>query len=182
MESADSDDRVDPLHARKFVAAVQAAKTPRALSERARTPLWKLGLRAGLVSSAVNASIYGVACLADIFPHFVKLDPTVPGLTVLAVVLVSMLSSLAAMGVYRLVERRATTPLQTFGWIAVATLVVSFAAPYAIPGTTSAQAWIQNLMHVVVAAIVLVELRTITSSKHAPDAPRSPFGGPEGPN
>jgi prolyl oligopeptidase len=27
MESADSDDRVDPLHARKFVAAVQAATT-----------------------------------------------------------------------------------------------------------------------------------------------------------
>jgi hypothetical protein len=123
--------------------------------------LWRSMLRVGLVSSAVNAAIYVGAALAGVFPHIMKMDPTEPGLTVLAVVLVSMVATLAAMGVWALVARRAERPVRSYARIAGVVLVLSFAAPYAVPGTTAAQAWVQNLLHVVVAAAVLWEVRRL---------------------
>lgn len=121
--------------------------------------VWRTGLRAGLVSSLVNSLIYIGAALANVFPTIIKLDPTEPGLTVFAVIFVSMVTSFAAMGVWKLVTRWTERPFTVYAWLAAIVLLVSFAAPYAISGTTAAQAWVQNLLHVVVAAAVLWELR-----------------------
>jgi hypothetical protein len=43
-------------------------------------------------------------------------------------------------------------PERTFAAVAAVVLLLSFAAPFAIPGTTVAQGLVLNLMHVVVAA------------------------------
>ncbi|TVP51073.1 MAG: hypothetical protein EA350_00295 [Gemmatimonadales bacterium] len=121
--------------------------------------LWRTGLRVGIISSVINSVIYIGAALAGVFPTIIKLDPTEPGMTVFAVILVSMVASFAAMGVWKLVTRWAERPFPVYAWLAGILLLLSFAAPYAVPGTTSAQAWVQNLLHVVVAAAVLWELR-----------------------
>lgn len=125
----------------------------------ASASLWRMGLRAGLVSSVVNSAIYVGAALAGVFPTIIKLDPTEPGMTVFAVILVSMVASFAAMGVWKLITRWARKPFPVYAWLAGIVLLLSFAAPYAVPGTTAAQAWVQNVLHVVVAAAVLRELR-----------------------
>jgi hypothetical protein len=121
--------------------------------------LWRTGLRVGLVSSLVNSVIYIGAALAGVFPTIIKLDPTEPGVTVFAVILVSMVASFAAMGVWKLVTRWTERPFPVYAGLAGIVLLLSFAAPYAVPGTTAAQAWVQNLLHVVVAAAALWELR-----------------------
>jgi hypothetical protein len=36
--------------------------------------------------------------------------------------------------------------------------LLSFVAPYAVPGTTGTQAFVQNVLHVVVAAAVVLEV------------------------
>jgi len=125
------------------------------------TSLWRAGLRAGLISSAVNSVIYILAALAGIFPYIMKIDPAEPGMTVLAVVLVSMVASFAAMGAWKFVARFTDRPLKPYLWLAGIVLVLSFAAPYAVPGTTGMQALVQNVLHVVVAAAVVWEVRKL---------------------
>jgi uncharacterized membrane protein len=91
-----------------------------------------------------------------------KIDPAEPGMTVLAVVLVSMAASFAGMGAWKLVGRFTDRPLRVYLWVAGIVLVLSFAAPYAVPGTTGAQAFVQNVLHVVVAAAVVWEVWRLT--------------------
>jgi hypothetical protein len=124
--------------------------------------LWRQGLRAGLVSSVVNSGIYIGAALVGIFPHIMKIDPGEPGMTVLAVVLVSMVASFAGMAAWKLVERFTDRPLRPYLWLAGIVLVLSFAAPYAVPGTTGAQTFVQNILHVVVAAAVVWQVWRIS--------------------
>jgi hypothetical protein len=66
------------------------------------------------------------------------------------------------MGAWKLVERLTERPLRPFLWLAGVVLVLSFAAPYAVPGTTAAQALVQNILHVVVAAAVVWEVWRIS--------------------
>jgi uncharacterized membrane protein len=110
----------------------------------------------------VNSAIYIGAALAGVFPYIMKIDPAEPGMTVLAVVLVSMAASFAGMGAWKLVGRFTDRPLRVYLWVAGIVLVLSFAAPYAVPGTTGAQAFVQNVLHVVVAAAVVWEVWRLT--------------------
>lgn len=123
--------------------------------------LWRSGVRVGLVSSVINSLIYIGAALVGVFPSIIKLDVTQPGLTVFAVILVSMVASFGAIAVWKLVARLREQPFRFYAWIAGVVLVLSFVAPYAMPGTTTAQAWVQNLLHVVVAAVVYWELQRL---------------------
>jgi len=128
---------------------------------KARASIWRPGLRAGLISSVVNSVIYIGAALAGVFPYIMKIDPTEPGMTVFAVVLVSMVAAMAGLGAWKLMERSTDRPFRSYLWLAGVVLVLSFAAPYVVPGTTSAQAFVQNVLHVVVAAAVLWEVRKL---------------------
>ena len=134
----------------------------RQLSESARGSLWRHGLRAAVGSSVLNSIVYVGAALAGVFPYIVKMDPAEPGLTVFAVVLVSVVASFAAMGAWKLVARFTESPLRPYLWLAGIILLLSFAAPYAVPGTTAAQAFVLNVLHVVVAAAVVWEVRKIS--------------------
>jgi hypothetical protein len=120
---------------------------------------WRSGIRAGVGASILNAILFGGAVLAGIFPHLLKVDPAQPGLTVPAVILVSMLAGIGGVTLHAWLASRSSDAWRIFLAIAGAVLLLSFAAPYLVPGTTAAQAWIQNLMHVVAAVAVLLELR-----------------------
>jgi len=120
----------------------------------ARLP-WRAGFLAAGLSALTNALIFALAVAAGVFASL-WLRPDAPGeMFVGPIVLVSVLGALAGAGVYVLLRKWSRQPERTFAVVAGVVLLLSLAAPFAIPGTTVAQGLVLNLMHVVVAAFTV---------------------------
>ncbi len=116
--------------------------------------LWRVGLLAAVLAAVANALVFALAVQVGIFPAF-RLNPDAgPQMAIELVVGVSVLAGLAGVGSFALLRRWVERPLRTFLGLAGAALLLSFAAPLALPGTT-AQVLVLNLMHLVAAAVVV---------------------------
>jgi hypothetical protein len=123
--------------------------------ESERRSLWKTGLVAGMMAAMANAVVFGLAVAAGIFPSLTFQPDLGAGMSIEPVLLVSVVGALGGVGAFALLRRRVSRPVPVFLWIAAAVLLLSFAAPFAIPGTAVMQAAVLNLLHVVVAAFVV---------------------------
>jgi hypothetical protein len=121
--------------------------------------LWKPALVAAAGAALANGVLFGLGVAAGIFPAF-RLDPSAgPQMAVEPILLVSAVAAAVGVGVYGALRTRSADPLGLFLKIAAVVLVLSFAAPFAIPGTTVTQGLATGLLHVVVAAAVVVVVR-----------------------
>lgn len=126
--------------------------------------LWTKGLIAAALAVTANALIFVIAVASGIFPSLTIQPDVGPQMSIEPVLLVSFVGALAGVGAFALLRRWVTRPAPTFLWVAAAVLLLSFAAPFAIPGTALLQAVVLNVMHVVVAGFVVwVVLRTQTA-------------------
>jgi hypothetical protein len=94
----------------------------------------------------VAAGVYEAVWMAGATKGEMTLEP---------VLMVSVVASLAGVGVYGALAGRARDPLRTFAWVAGIVLIASFVAPFLVAGATLAQAILSDLQHVVVAAFVV---------------------------
>jgi hypothetical protein len=117
--------------------------------------IWKAGIVAGVMATVVNALVFAGSVAAGVFPSFTFQAGVGAQMSVEPILLVSMVGTLAGIGAFTLLRRRSARPVPTFMWIAAVVLLLSFAAPFAIPGTALAQALVLNLLHVVVAGFVV---------------------------
>jgi hypothetical protein len=117
--------------------------------------LWKNGLVAGVLAAALNAAIFAFAVSVGVFPSLTFQPEFGAGMSVEPILLVSLVGALAGVGAFALLRSRVERPVSLFLRIAAVVLLLSFAAPFAIPGTAPLQAVVLNLMHVVVAATVV---------------------------
>ncbi len=109
---------------------------------------------AGLAAAGVNAVIYFVAHSLGFIPAsvFVNGQP----LTVVPVIISSILPVLVAAGVFALLGRFTKNPVRVFTILAVVLTVISFVNPFmGIPGVPLPMAIVLNVMHVVVAGLVV---------------------------
>lgn len=112
----------------------------------------------GLAAAAINSVLFLVAKAAGLIPAsvLVKGQP----LSVVPVIISSILPVLVAAGVFVLIGRFSKNPVRVFTVLAVLLLLASFANPFlGIPGVTTAMALVLNVMHVVVAGLVLYAFR-----------------------
>jgi hypothetical protein len=120
--------------------------------------LVRAGIGAAMMTALANAVLYLAAVQAGIFPAL-RPDPAAgPQMAVELVVLSSLVGVAAGMGVFALVRRYTSDPLRTFHRIAGVVLLVSFAAPFTLPGTWM-QAMVLNVMHVIAAVFVVRAVR-----------------------
>jgi len=123
--------------------------------------LWKTGLVAGMMAAAANAVVFGLAVAAGIFPSLTLQPDLGAQMSIEPVLLVSVVGALAGVGAFSLLRSRVSRPVPVFLGIAAAVLLLSVAAPFAIPGTAAMQAVVLNVLHVVVAGFVVAAvLRT----------------------
>jgi len=119
-----------------------------------RSP-WRYAIVAAGAAAAVNAAIFAIAVGAGIFPSLGFSPDAGASMSIEPVLLVSVLGTLAGVGVFTLLRGRVARPVPTFLRLAAVVLVASFAAPFLIPGTVLAQAVVLNVLHVPVAAAVV---------------------------
>lgn len=122
---------------------------------RGGRPLWKAGLVAAVLAAVANAVVFGLAVVAGVFPTFTFQPAVGAQMSVEPVLLVSVVGALAGVGAFSVQRERVAEPGRVFLRVAAAVLLLSFVAPFAIPGTALLQAIVQNMMHVVVAGVVL---------------------------
>lgn len=129
-------------------------------------PIARAALLAALGAAALNAALYQASVAAGIFPRL-PFFPAGPGepMTLGPVLLVSVVAALAGVGVFAVLRRRTRQPFRAFAAVAGVVLLVSFAAPVAMPGWTGAQAGMLNLMHALVAAAVLLAVRRVAETQ-----------------
>jgi hypothetical protein len=112
-------------------------------------------MAAALAAAIANLGLYLAGVAAGAFAAL-TLVPAGPQAEMAGgpILLVSMAGAAAGVGLYAALRRRVRRPLTVFGWIAGVVLLLSFAAPFAIPGWTRPQILLLETMHVVVAAAV----------------------------
>jgi hypothetical protein len=114
--------------------------------------LWKGVLAAALIAPVVNSIIFLIAYGAGIFPAL-TLDPAAGAqMSIEPVLLVSLIAAAAGVFIFGLFRQRGE--IRRFYALAAVILLVSFAAPFVIPGTTTVQAIVLNSMHLAAAAVV----------------------------
>jgi hypothetical protein len=126
-----------------------------AAQARAGRSLWKAGLGAAVLAAMANAVLFGLAVTLGVFPSLTFQPGVGAQMSVEPVLLVSVVGALAGVGAFALLRRRVARPVPAFLRVAAVVLLLSFAAPFAVPGTAPLQALVLNVMHVVVAAVVV---------------------------
>lgn len=120
-----------------------------------RGTLWRAGLAASGVAALVNGAVFALAVAAGLFPSLTFTADAGAQMSIEPVLLVSVVATLTGVGAFALLRRMVAKPVPVFLWIAAGVLLISFAAPFAIPGTAPAQAVVLNLLHLVVAAVAV---------------------------
>ncbi len=116
------------------------------------------GLAAAVWSAVLNGAIFAVAVAAGVFPAL-RLDPAAElQMGIEPVLFSSVAGALAGVAAFALVRRFSGDPLRTFYGVAVTVLLISFVAPFTLPGTVP-QALVLNAMHLVVAALAVLAVR-----------------------
>ncbi len=122
---------------------------------RGSRPLGQTGLVAGVLAAVANAAVFALAVARGIFPSLTFQPDVGAQMSVEPVLLVSVVGVLAGVGAFALLWRRLARPVPVFLRVAGVVLLLSFAAPFVIPGTALMQAIVLNVMHVVVASLVV---------------------------
>lgn len=120
--------------------------------------LLALGAVAGAVAAALNAVVYLVASLLGAIPLDVEIPNTGGPLPIEAVVIFSFVPAILAAGFLALLGRFTKRPLRTFTIVAVVVFMLSLYTPFSIPGAPFAMILALELMHLVVAVIVVAVL------------------------
>lgn len=115
------------------------------------------GIAAGL-AAVINAVLFFVLHASGIFTDNILIQPSMP-LTVVPVLLSSIVPTILAGGIFFLLERFTSKGFLIFSIISAVLLLLSFANPYKIPGVTTSYAMGLNLMHVVVAGLIIYFIR-----------------------
>jgi NADH:ubiquinone oxidoreductase subunit K len=115
--------------------------------------LWKGVAAAALISPIVNSLVFLIAYGVGVFPALTR-DPAAGAqMSIEPVFLISVVAPAVGIGIFGLFRQRGKA--RRFFPLAILILLVSFALPFAIPGTTAIQASVLNLMHVTTAAVVV---------------------------
>jgi hypothetical protein len=122
---------------------------------RGSRSLWKTGLGAAAPAAVINAVVFALAVAVGVFPSLTFQPDVGAQMSVEPVLLVSVVGALAGVGAFALLRRRVARPVPIFLWVAATVLLLSFAAPFAMPGTGLMQALVLNAMHAVVAGLVV---------------------------
>jgi hypothetical protein len=124
--------------------------------------IFMTGLKAGVVSIALNAILFYVFHAAGVLTDDILIDGQ--SLTILPVVISSMLPSLIGAFVYFLFEKFSKKGWRNFRILALILFVVTLANPFmGIPGVTVGYAVVLDVMHVVVAGVLIYFLGTLQS-------------------
>lgn len=118
--------------------------------------LFYLAPVAGISAAILNAILFLIGSSMGAVPASVRIpDANGQPLTLVPVFVSSMLPALVAGLVLFLLIRFTKKPLRVFNIIAAVILVLSFASPFSIPNVTTGMIVLLELMHVVVAGIVV---------------------------
>ena len=120
---------------------------------------------------AVIASVVGTGILRTLAVNVFDIDPRFSPLTWPQLIFVTTAGAVGAVIVFGVVVRRSKNPTRTYFWIAAVTLVVSWLPDLGMlagklyPGTTVQAVGTLMVGHVVVAAICVGLLTTLTREK-----------------
>lgn len=121
---------------------------------------------AGIGAAVVNAILFYIGKAAGWISDTILLSPANEPMTVVPVIISSIIPTLLAAGVLALLNRFTASPLRIFNIIAAILLLLSFANPFvAIPNVTLMMGIWLNVMHVVVAGIVVVAFNRFTAAE-----------------
>ena len=112
--------------------------------------LAKAALYAALLAAAGNSLVYLICYVTGIIPWNMLSPGRGVSITPRLVIVVSVGGALAGALIYMLIRRVASNPVRTFRIVAGVVLLLSFAAPFAIPTFTTALMIALDVMHVVV--------------------------------
>ena len=140
-----------------------AAQSSRAGGERVAGigRLLALGAGAGALAAALNAVVYLVASALGAIPLDVEIPNTGGPLPLAAVVIFSFVPAVLAAGFLWLLGRFTRRPFRVFTVVAVVVFVLSLYTPFSIPGVPLAMIVALELMHLVVAAVVVAVLTSL---------------------
>jgi hypothetical protein len=110
----------------------------------------KAALYAALLAAAGNSLVYLICYVTGIIPWNMLSPGRAVSITPRLVILVSVGGALAGALIYALIRRIAPNPVRTFRITAGVVLLLSFAAPFAIPTFTTALMVALDVMHIVV--------------------------------
>lgn len=119
------------------------------------------GLMAGVVAAVVNVVIFLIGSAMGFFPSSV-ITPAGQPLSLAPVIMMSLIPSIVAGGVYALIARFARNPSQIFLWVAAAVFVLMFFGPFSIKGATTGMIVSLEIMHVVVAGLCVYFLTRLS--------------------
>ena len=119
------------------------------------------GLMAGVVAAVVNVVIFLIASAMGFFPSSV-ITPAGQPFSLVPVIMMSLLPSIVAGGVYALIARFARNANQIFLWVAAAVFIFMFFSPFSIKGAPTGMIVSLEIMHVVVAGLCVYFLTRLS--------------------
>ncbi len=121
---------------------------------------------AALGVAAINAVLFYIGKATGWISDAVLISPANEPMTVIPVIISSIIPTLLAAGVLALLNRFTASPLRIFNIIAAVLLLLSFVNPFAaIPNIPIMMGVWLNVMHVVVAGIVVFAFNRFTSAE-----------------
>ena len=120
--------------------------------------LWLSALKIAAVSVLLNVIIFYIGKAFGSMHSYLPV-PSERQLTLIPVIVVSALAAFIGAGAYALLRLFVSRPYKVFSILAVIVLIVSFAAPYIVPGVNHDMAFTLDAMHIVVVAAMLFFLR-----------------------
>lgn len=110
---------------------------------------------AGIVAALINAVLFYIGLATGAIPGDLIIPNAGQPLSVLPVILASFVPALVAGMVLAILNRFSKNPLGIFNSIAVIVVVLSFFSPFSIPNVPTGMVVILELMHLVVAGVVV---------------------------
>ena len=126
----------------------------------ARRILWVAPL-AGLIAAALNSILYFIGILTDLFKDNIY-TPTGAPLDLKAIVMMSIMSALTGGLVFFLLVRFTPIPVRIFYFLAFLVVALLFFTPFILPGITMGMIVLLELMHLIVAVVVVGFLTQLT--------------------
>ena len=133
---------------------------PPTSSIHARRILWVAPL-AGLIAAALNSILHFIGILTDLFKENVS-TPTGDPLDLKAIVMMSIMSALTGGLVFFLLVRFTPMPVRLFYFLAFMVVALLFFTPFILPNITLGMIVLLELMHLMVAVVVVGFLTQLT--------------------
>lgn len=113
-------------------------------------------LIAGAASAVINSILFFIGKALGAFPDTLLIPNQNQPFTVLPFIFSSILPSLVAGLVMGIINHFSKTPKKIFNIIAIVLVVLSFYSPFTIPGISIIAVVLFNVMHLVVAASLIL--------------------------